>query len=257
MLYPHPGASLGMGEVVAAVGVTLAISAFAFQTRRARPWLWAGWLWFAVTLVPVIGLVHVGFQGIADRYTYLPSLGLSVALGFGAAECAERLRLPARARDALAAGGARRARLRDPAPGRLLARRLHAVRARARRHRRQLRDPRVPGERAGPRPGPAARGDRALPHGAAHPPGFPARPLRARGDVRGGGRNSDAINEYTAALHANPDFAEAHFNLANLLGQAGQLEQAEKHYRRALELEPDNTGAKQGLALVQKLRAGR
>ena len=257
VLYPHPSTSLAMGEVVAAVGVLLALSAFAVQTRRARPWLFASWLWFAVTLVPVIGLVHVGFQGIADRYTYLPSLGLSVALAFGAAECAERLRMPARARAGLAlAALAALAFVTQRQVGywrdgitlyqRALAVTadnfaIHAFLANELAH-----DPDL-------RPSAIAHFQEAL----RIRPDFPHAHYGLGVTLEEEGRDWDAINEYRTALVANPDFADAHFNLANLLGQAGRLEEAELHYRRALELDPSNTGAMQGLSLVRKLRAGR
>ena len=52
--------------------------------RRRQPWWLVGWLWYLGTLVPVIGLVQVGMQGRADRYTYLPMVGLAIAAAFGA-----------------------------------------------------------------------------------------------------------------------------------------------------------------------------
>jgi hypothetical protein len=57
------------------------ISTAVLAQWRKRPWLLAGWLWYLVTLLPVIGLLHVGLQSHADRYTYLPSIGLYLALG--------------------------------------------------------------------------------------------------------------------------------------------------------------------------------
>jgi len=65
-----------IGSVVGILG----LSALFFQQRQRRPWLLAGWLWFLGMLVPVLGLVQVGVQGMADRYTYLPMLGCSLAL---------------------------------------------------------------------------------------------------------------------------------------------------------------------------------
>jgi tetratricopeptide (TPR) repeat protein len=67
------------------------VSALALVLLRRRPWLAAGWFWFLGTLVPVIGFVQVGAQSMADRYFYIPSLGLFVVLVWGAAElCAAR-----------------------------------------------------------------------------------------------------------------------------------------------------------------------
>jgi len=68
----------------------IAITAFCFFQRKIRPYLIVGWLWFLGTLVPVIGLVQVGGQTMADRYFYIPSIGLFIALVFGLADIAER-----------------------------------------------------------------------------------------------------------------------------------------------------------------------
>src|SRR5204863_2032319 len=79
VLYPHPG-NWPTAKVVACVVIILAISALALAQRRRRPWIVVGWLWFLGTLVPVIGLVQVGIQSMADRYTYLSMLGVEIAV---------------------------------------------------------------------------------------------------------------------------------------------------------------------------------
>ena len=70
-----------------------AISFFVVTNARKRPYLIVGWLWFVITLLPVIGLVRVGSQAMADRYTYIPSIGLFSAVVFGFANLAEGSRL--------------------------------------------------------------------------------------------------------------------------------------------------------------------
>ena len=87
-LYPLAKTPRPTWEVVAAVSVLLAISAAVFAARRKCPYLLFGWLWYLGTLVPVIGLVQVGSQAMADRYTYLTQIGLYVALAWGAAQVA-------------------------------------------------------------------------------------------------------------------------------------------------------------------------
>jgi tetratricopeptide (TPR) repeat protein len=74
------GVSIGALHWIAAGLFLILISAVVVQQRRARPYLLVGWLWFLVTLLPVIGLLQVGDQAMADRYSYLPSIGLVVAL---------------------------------------------------------------------------------------------------------------------------------------------------------------------------------
>lgn len=77
--YPHPG-FWPIPVVVGACALIIGLGCLAWQQRRARPWIAMGLGWFLVTLLPVIGLVQVGFQAMADRYTYLPLLGVVLAL---------------------------------------------------------------------------------------------------------------------------------------------------------------------------------
>jgi Tfp pilus assembly protein PilF len=81
-MYPLPQ-SVNILHVVLALGLLAVISALAIYYRRPRPYLIVGWLWFLVALVPVIGIVQVGAQASADRYTYVPLIGLSVMLAWG------------------------------------------------------------------------------------------------------------------------------------------------------------------------------
>jgi len=98
VFYPHTGGDLGAGRVAIAAAILIAISFTAWQQRRSRPYLAVGWLWYLGTLVPVIGVVQVGSQAMADRYTYLPLIGIAIAIVWGIAEaCArisERSKLP-------------------------------------------------------------------------------------------------------------------------------------------------------------------
>jgi protein O-mannosyl-transferase len=96
IFYPHQGYALPAWEVASSLLLLAAISAVTVAQRKERPWLLVGWLWFLGTLVPVIGVVQVGAQAMADRYTYLPLVGLFVALAW-------TIRRPAVAGAALAA----------------------------------------------------------------------------------------------------------------------------------------------------------
>ena len=93
MIYPLP-ARIPALTVAVAVAVLVLISVAAWQWRKAKPCLFFGWSWFLGTLVPVIGLVQVGGQAMADRYTYLPSIGFFVALVFLLNDFAARLQAP-------------------------------------------------------------------------------------------------------------------------------------------------------------------
>jgi tetratricopeptide (TPR) repeat protein len=88
VFYPHPNNTLALWEVILAIGFLLAVTVAAIVCRRTRPYLFTGWFWYLVMLVPVIGLVQVGEQGYADRYTYLPHIGLFVMVVWFAADVA-------------------------------------------------------------------------------------------------------------------------------------------------------------------------
>ncbi len=88
-LMPHPG--WGAGRLAAAAGLLLAMTAAAVFHHRLHPYLIVGWLWYLGTLVPVIGLVQVGEQARADRYTYLPLIGVFIMIAWSGAGLSARL----------------------------------------------------------------------------------------------------------------------------------------------------------------------
>jgi protein O-mannosyl-transferase len=88
VFYPHPNNTLPIWEVILAIVFLLAITLTAIVFRRERPYLFTGWFWYLAMLFPVIGLVQVGEQGHADRYTYLPSIGLFLILVWAAGDVA-------------------------------------------------------------------------------------------------------------------------------------------------------------------------
>ena len=90
--YPFPfWSSL---EILASAALLTAISAGVLRGRRRFPYLMFGWLWYLLTLLPVIGLIKLGDAGMADRYSYITLIGPFVALAWGARDLAERLSLP-------------------------------------------------------------------------------------------------------------------------------------------------------------------
>ncbi len=86
--YPHPGEGLALWKGGLAFAGIACITLLLFRQRRKRPYGLMGWLWFLGVLVPVIGIVQPGLQGMADRYAYLPFIGLYVALVWSAADLA-------------------------------------------------------------------------------------------------------------------------------------------------------------------------
>ncbi len=89
VFYPHPNNTLSIGQVIFAVALLVAVTAAAAIFRSQRPYLLTGWFWYVVMLFPVIGVIQVGEQGHADRYTYLPSIGLFLAAVWFTADIAK------------------------------------------------------------------------------------------------------------------------------------------------------------------------
>jgi len=92
VLYPHPLDGVGLWQPVVSFIILAVISAGVIFASRKRRYLATGWFWYLGTLIPVIGLVQVGSQAMADRYTYLPSIGIFIILAWGIPELLARWR---------------------------------------------------------------------------------------------------------------------------------------------------------------------
>jgi tetratricopeptide (TPR) repeat protein len=86
LFYPHPKSGLPTWQPIAAGLLLLTITALAAWQWRRRPYLIVGWMWYVGTLIPVVGLVQVGMHARADRYTYIPYIGLGIMLAWGIAD---------------------------------------------------------------------------------------------------------------------------------------------------------------------------
>jgi Tfp pilus assembly protein PilF len=207
--YPHPGDGLPPWQAGAAfaalVAATVVTIGFARREERLR-FLPVGWLWYLGTLVPVIGLVQVGQQAMADRYTYLPYIGLSVMVAFGVAEMARRSSLP---RPAFMAAGV----------GSLLA--LAIV---ASAQVRVWRDSVTLFEHAL-----KVTEDNALAH------------INLGVAYLNRGRLDDADRELLEAIRIHPGAAEAHGALAGVRSDQGRYQEALDLYRAALRLDPGSS----------------
>lgn len=84
--YPHPGDAISSGEVALAGAILLGVTSYVLVVARTRPQLGVGWLWYLVTLLPTIGLIQIGAQARADRYMYLPLIGLCLIAAWGIPE---------------------------------------------------------------------------------------------------------------------------------------------------------------------------
>jgi tetratricopeptide (TPR) repeat protein len=92
IFYPHPGGDLPAWQITTAIFLLAIITIGVILKRKQCPYLIVGWLWYLGTLVPVIGLVQVGLQAYADRYTYIPLVGLFIAIAWGISDIFNRLK---------------------------------------------------------------------------------------------------------------------------------------------------------------------
>jgi Flp pilus assembly protein TadD len=268
----------------AAGGLLVAVlGTLVWALRGSRPWMLVGWSWYLVTLLPVIGLVRVGEQAVADRYTYLPGIGLSIVVAWGAVDCIRarpRLRAPLAAVAvgiAVVLGAASRVQVgywRDSVT--LYRRALDVTRDNHVAHTNLGSALLAQGQVAGAmehyqaalrlRPNEgyahanvalalAARGQRdaALAEYARAldlAPGNAGTHVRVADLLAEGGRVEEAIGHYEQAVKLDPDSALAHNNLAYLLAAAGSPARALEHYRAALRLDPDLAEVHGNLAQV-------
>ena len=92
VFYPHPRDQLNTGIVLGSVCLILAITALAILLRRKHPYILVGWFWYLILLFPVLGFFQSGLQARADRFTYLPHIGITIAVTWTIADLAQRLR---------------------------------------------------------------------------------------------------------------------------------------------------------------------
>ena len=237
VFYPYPR-GWPLVSVLAAAALLAAVSAAAIWLIRRRPYLAVGWFWFVGMLVPVIGLVQVGRHAMADRYTYLPLIGLSLMLVWLVADLLPRGRRR-RAVPGLVAGlvlsaclVATHRQLRHWQNSETLAR--HALRA--------TRDNYLAEMDLGAAIHHAGQADEALAHYRAaleiKPDYAPAHNNLAL-VLAGQGRSEEAIAHLGEALRLQPGYASAHYLIGTLLDQQGRAAEALAHYQEALRLQPD------------------
>ena len=249
VFYPHPSLKLPLWQPALAVLALAALSAGAWLQRRERPWLLMGWLWYLGVLVPVIGLVQSGALSRADRYMYLPGIGLALAAVWGGAELAARWRVPRAAQAAGAAGLvllwmglAHRQTGSWQNSETLWTRALASTAPSAQAHVNFATALAGQGRRAEV----VAHLERAL----ALDPAYPLAHGELGNQRQAEGKVDEAIAHFRQALAGEPGKAGLRINLGNALLAKGDAEGAVAEYRRALETEPDFAQAHYALGLV-------
>jgi tetratricopeptide (TPR) repeat protein len=262
VFYPHPENHLALWQVVLAAAFLVAITLVAFALRRTRPYLIVGWLWYLTMLLPVIGIVEVGLQGHADRYTYLPQIGLYIAITWLVTDLLVSLRFPRKVLAAVA----------------IIV--VTVLTARAWKQTSYWRNSEtlwthtlavtqnndVAHTNLGMFLADRGQLDEALSHLQT------ALEIRSRGAqphydlsfalihcnlgyVLGKkGEIDDAITHLRKAIEFQPDYADAHYNLGTAFFQRGRIDEAIEEWQRTLSIRPNDSGAHTSLgnALVQK-----
>jgi len=248
VFYPHPR-HWPVAEVLLA-GVLLAgISVLFFMKRRQHPFLLVGWLWFIGTLVPVIGLVQVGEQAMADRYTYIPSLGLLIVSIWGVCELTRRWRYRVMALSAtgvaaiLLCFALTREQLGYWQDSETLFREAlavtennhlaHCALGTVLLNKSQL--------------------DEAISrfHEAIRLKPDYAEAYNNLGIALGRkGQMDEAVSQFQEAIRLRPDDPRAHYNLGNALFTKGQIDEAISQYEEAIRLKPDHVDAHNSLGIA-------
>lgn len=254
--YPHPGDQIDTSAAALSALVLSAICILAVIVRRRHPYVLVGWLWFLGTLVPVIGLVQIGDQQMADRYMYVPAIGLYIAVVWTANSMLHRSRswnLALASVTALVVLGLAATSFRQTAYWRnsvtLFEHAIDVTRNNATAHYNLANAY-------------SHRGDNelAVEHYQAT---LEIRPDDARSHYSLGilaeqeGRIADAERHYRSATQCDPRYAPAHTNLAVILERQGQLEAALEHYRRAVEFAPGDPQTQFNLAVFYRFLAQR
>jgi tetratricopeptide (TPR) repeat protein len=221
VFYPHPENRLPVWEIVCCLIILICITLAVIALRKRQPYLITGWLWYLGMLVPVIGLVQVGWQGRADRYTYLPQIGLYIAATWAIADLTASYRY-------------QRATLSVAA---ILI--IAALTSCARVQTSYWRN-----------------SERLFTHALAVTRNNDVAENNLGIVFLGQGKLDEAITLLRSAADLRPDNSPAHENLAKALLQKGQIADALVHYRKLLELQPDNMEVHNivGTVLVQQGR---
>ena len=205
VFYPHPGQSLPIWQAVLAGLILLIISIAVIRLGRRYPYLPVGWLWYVGTLVPVIGLVQVGAQAMADRYTYVPLIGLFFMIAWGVADLlgSRRYGKPALAVTATLLLSALMVCTTMQVSYWKNSLTLFEHTLRATSHNSQIHN-------------------------------------NLGNVLTQQGKLQEAISHYTKALEISPNYAEAQINLGVALTRQGRLKEAIKYYSAALQLKSNS-----------------
>ena len=219
LLYPHAGNTLAVWKGILCGMALVGITIISIRLIRKAPYFAVGWFWYLGTLVPVIGIVQVGGQAMADRYTYIPLIGIFIIIAWGLPE--------------LIAEWCYKEKVLSVSAGIIIFTLLittwkqvshwknsitifkHAIR---------VTDKKYP--------------TLAVIHNNLGIALF------------ADGKNEEAISHYKMAIKLNPNYTNAHYNLGIVLVQKGEMKEAVHHFRETVRLRPDLVAARDNLELA-------
>ena len=224
--YVHPENRLEIWRLLIAAISLIALTAIVILRRKQNPYLLVGWLWYLVMLIPVIGIVQVGLQGHADRYTYLPQIGLDIALVWLIWDLTKSC-LPRRSASAKA-GRAQKIGLSAAAAIVLIT--LSSLSWKQTTHWRDT--------------------EALWRHTLAVTPDSDVAHAGLGGILFVRGQIDESIDHYERALRLRDGNVAAHFGLGRALAAKQKTDPAIFHFQKALSIQPDNIGASNDLGVM-------
>ena len=215
VFYPHPGI-LPVWKIIISGLLLATITGFTLRYVKALPWFFVGWLWFLGTLVPVIGLVQVGLQAMADRYTYVPLIGLFIIIVWGVGELTVHLKIQ---KTAMSAGALVITGLLMAVTWLQVGHWQNSVKLF--KHAFEVTD------------------DNAVAHNN-----------YALG-MAGQGNISEAVQHFKIALAISPNSANTILNLGLAFFEQGKLEESRRHFEGVLVIKPEEATAHNYLGKIQ------
>ncbi len=252
VLYPYPE-SISWLQVSGSAAVLFVISAYVVRSAKTRPYLVVGWLWYLITLFPVIGVAQSGPQAMADRFIYIPLIGIYIMLAWHLASLAARFSMKPKA---TAAGAAILLLTLTFLTWRQVGHWKnsitlfqHTITVTVNNH--------IAHYNLGSALEANGRFQDALHN---YTETIRINPLHAKAHNNIGallekqGRLESAINKYRHAVRLRPTYTDAHYNLASALAKIGQKDDAIRHYRQALHIRYNSpeTHYNLGLLMAQK-----
>ncbi|HET6488471.1 MAG TPA: tetratricopeptide repeat protein, partial [Syntrophales bacterium] len=214
VFHPYP-AEIAAWQLLGSAVLILCATVLVVRYRKSCPYAFVGWFWYLGMLVPVIGVVQVGMQAMADRYTYIPLVGIFILLTWGAADLAERIGLRKSALTAVA--------------GLVFAAIVTATWVQVSYWQNSV---------------------ILFEHALAVTSGNYLAHANLGVALNRMGRGQEAASHYLEAIRINPNYSSPHYNLANYYAARGDKEQAYRHYQEAVRIRPDYANAYNNLGVL-------